>query len=267
MVKSAHGCFAIHLEAVKFTLTFLINMSNPSLREKFKLLRQWQMQQQQEFERMKMEHTKKFKSYENISIDKADDAVQISKDNRELVDIENADHRDGHDAENEHEPIPPVGQKLHKRMSSNSLEQALHIAVNELKSQNVLNTEPVGGELRDSDESSDGENNERNYFDNDSSNGSVKLQTAIFREKLHRNAANDELCSNGESTTDEIIEMDGFYPITYSEDNASQVGEANLSDASAEDGSDYEKQHNYVLVCQSYQSLLFPFCEYPSFAH
>ena len=209
-----------------------MDMGTSSLREKFKLLRQWQMQQQEEFERIKLEHSVKSSNYDDIVNDKLSNSIRISNDNREVEDVKDTENDGGHSLGFTHESASPVEQKFLKRMTSSSLEQALNLAVNELKSQHGLITDLAGNDLAEGGECSDGEDSDRNYFENDSWNGNAKLQTAIFKGNL-QSSENNELSSDVESAPDEVIGMDGFYPIIYSEDNASQ-GEAIGTDSDDE---------------------------------
>ena len=219
-------------------------MATSSLRDKFKLLRQWQMQQQEEFEKIKMEHSMKFTTYGNPAIGQMSEPLNFSNDKEDMGGTENIDDEGQTTTEFKGESVPSADQNLLKRMSSHSLEQALTLAVSELQSQHGLIAESDGNELQHSNESSDGEENGNAYFANDSWDGNAKLQTAIFKENLHRSPANVELFSDGEAASEGASDMDGFYPITYSEDNASEgkiISDDNHDDEA--DGDNYNYEH------------------------
>ena len=224
-------------------------MATSSLRDKFKLLRQWQMQQQEEFEKIKMEHSMKFTTYGNAAIDQISEPLHCSNDKDDLGNAESVDDIGQSATEYKGESVPSADQNLLKRMSSNSLEQALTLAVSELKLQSGLTAEAHENELPHSTENFDDEDNGNAYFANDSWDGSAKLQTAIFKDNLHRSPGNVELFSDveaaSEGASDMDGDMDGFYPITYSEDNASEentgVSDANHDDEA--DGDNYNYEH------------------------
>ena len=189
-------------------------MAAPSLREKFKLLRQWQIQQQKEFERMKMENATTFSN---------------SPSSRDVAEYDSDKENFDNDVNTRHEGKKgnTSNEQLLQRMSANSLESALKLAASELKLQNGSISESAADKT---DENSDCENEETRYFESDSWNGEMKLETAIFKEivdsKIHYQAG---VLSDEESETEAINELDGFYPIIYSEDNASQ-GELERND-------------------------------------
>ena len=203
-------------------------MAASSLREKFKLLRQWQMQQQEEFERIKTENTLKYNGSLNASIiDKnhslptASDIVEedAGEEGIENIDDESGDSSDFKGEENGE--VSSLNKDLLQRMSAKSLEQALHFAVNELKAQKDL-MEETQYENQSNEENSDNEHDDTNYFANDSWNGNTKLQTAVFKGVVNKNSEIEEQFSDEDSEIEEVNQMDGFYPIIYSEDNASQ---------------------------------------------
>lgn len=214
------------------------DMATSNLREKFKLLRQWQMQQQEEFERMKMEHTLRFNHIENDGHKPVNNEAlptAYSMRSEEMIEEECDDGPSTEEYECREEL--PRNKSLLQRMSSNSLEKALYMAVNELKLRGQAT------EKSDQfDENSDCEDYEDGASVIDSFNGDKKFQASLL--KGNKTCQNDELDSNGESMLEDVNELDGFYPIIYSEDNASQGDSDHQSSVAGEVG-DFHDHHDY----------------------
>ena len=252
-------------------------MAQSSLREKFKLLRQWQMQQQDEFRKKTQEDAAIFqrtaKSVDDSYVQQDDDDITGDDPNRsqsyeelssvELKEISN-----------------PSDSRFLQRMTSNSLQQALLLAMNHLGPKNEssndvdstnhsMGTKSLGYNGCDNDKSKNEENNEDdNHVDavvddnfNDENEGDIGanyfqdnletsfLKTAIFKPKIEQSFCQDLLSSDIESgQEDEQNEIDGFYPICYSEDNFSEKS-AEVDVLIDESQEDLEYPHQNIVSC------------------
>ena len=231
-------------------------MMASSLREKFKLLRQWQIQQQEEFLQKTLQQEERSRREVQNSLN--DKQRQVTRSFSELegsFSNNNLNESDGYQQSFIEEAVKPdqrlmermspgsleaalrfddrpLERGLLQRMTSNSLEHALSLAMNELQSQDAGDDALEGSakeygnnDVEQTEEHhNDGRENEANEMEDDddletnSWNTSGKLQTVIFKPK-------EQLTDREESSeTGSLHDMDGFCPIVYSEDNLSQEG-------------------------------------------
>ncbi|XP_065055458.1 centromere protein J-like isoform X2 [Rhopilema esculentum] len=261
-------------------------MAQSSLREKFKLLRQWQMQQQDVFRKKTQEDAAIFQrtanSVDNSYVQDNDDIIgddpNRSHGYEELSSVELKENSN------------PNESRFLQRMTSNSLQQALLLAMNQLGPKNEnsndadstnhsISKKSMGYNDCDDDKSRNEESNEDdnhvdvvvddNFNDENDNEGDIGanyfqdnletslLKTAIFKPKIDQSFCQDLLSSDIESgQEDEQNEMDGFYPISYSEDNFSEKS-AEVDVYTDESQEDLEYPH------QNIDSRRIPFEEQP----
>ena len=235
-----------------------------SLREKFKLLRQWQMQQQDNFLQKQIEHKKLY--------GQLDERPVVSKE-QEL----------NYGADDQNETQSPSEQNsdqpgLMQRMSAGSLQKALSIALDDLNT-NEDETDFDANDDTQTNEFSEHDNNslveyadepsdeDEENLDENLWNKSSLLQTVVFqpdlqggRESLSNNVNNGliedrDAWSDDSEDGESAKEIEGIYPIIYSEDNMSEADKTEICNeeiivsnesASDEEGIDNNIDHQLV---------------------
>ena len=230
-------------------------MMASSLREKFKLLRQWQIQQQEEFlQKTLLQGEKSRREIQNSLNKEQRQGIRSFSDLERSVSNNSLNESDGYQQSFMEEAVKPdqrlmermspgsletalrfddpsLQRGLLQRMTSNSLEHALSLAMNELQSQDASD-DALGGsekeygnddventeEYNNEDKENEANEMEGDELETNSWNTSGKLQTVIFKPKYQLANLEDS------SETGSLHDMDGFCPIVYSEDNLSHEG-------------------------------------------
>lgn len=254
-------------------------MMASSLREKFKLLRQWQIQQQEDFLRKTMQQEQMSREVQDSPNQEQREEIRSYSASEKSFSSNNLNENDYYQQSYEEKAAkpghrlmermspgsletllrfddPPLERELLQRMTSNSLEHALSLAMNELESQGASDALEGSQEQYRSDDveqteehhnqdmESEANEMEDSNSERDSWSTSGKLQTVIFKPK--------DQCANPEESSDtgSLHEMDGFYPIVYSEDNLSHGGtdDDEIKDAEM----DMEMTSQFSKVCTAF---------------
>ena len=235
-------------------------MMASSLREKFKLLRQWQIQQQEEFLQKTLQQEERSRREVQNSLNN-----EQRQGTRSFSELEgsfsnnNLNESDGYQQSFIEEAVKPdqrlmermspgsletalslrlrfddrpLERGLLQRMTSNSLEHALSLAMKELQSQDAgddalegSEKEYVNNDVEQTEEHhNDGRENEANEMEDDDDLETNSWNTSGKLQTVIFKPKEQFTDREESSETDSLHDMDGFCPIVYSEDNMSQEG-------------------------------------------